>query len=352
MKKIIKTIGIVFLVFVLVVAGYVGYVFATYYRLPDKQKVSIRQYATDEVVDLSQNQRIVTANLGFGAYSDDFSFFMDGGDQSRAYSEKAVKKNIQGSLKAVASLKPNFVFFQEVDTNGTRSHHIDEDDLLQKGLPDYSSTWTQNYDSPYLMYPLNHPHGKNKSGLTTFSDVQMQSAIRRSLPIEEGFSKFMDLDRCYVKQRLQTSKQKDLVLYNVHLSAYTSDSSTADKQLKMLFKDMQKEANKGNYVIAGGNFNKDLLGNSDQVFNKGKATKDSWAKPIKKKMIPKGFHLVEPENQIPSCRNANQKYAKSSNTYLLDGFIVCDTITVNKSEVLDTKFKYSDHNPVYLDFKG
>lgn len=57
---------------------------------------------------------------------------MDGGDQSRAYSEKAVKKNIQGSLKAVASLKPNFVFFQEVDTNGTRSHHIDEDDLLQK----------------------------------------------------------------------------------------------------------------------------------------------------------------------------------------------------------------------------
>ena len=66
----------------------------------------------------------------------------------------------------------------------------------------------------------------------------MQSAIRRSLPIEEGFSKFMDLDRCYVKQRLQTSKQKDLVLYNVHLSAYTSDSSTADKQLKMLFKDM------------------------------------------------------------------------------------------------------------------
>ena len=78
---------------------------------------------------------------------------MDGGDQSRAYSEKAVKKNIQGSLKAVASLKPNFVFFQEVDTNGTRSHHIDEDDLLQKGLPDYSSTWTQNYDSPYLMYP-------------------------------------------------------------------------------------------------------------------------------------------------------------------------------------------------------
>ena len=291
MKKIIKTIGIVFLVFVLVVAGYVGYVFATYYRLPDKQKVSIRQYATDEVVDLSQNQRIVTANLGFGAYSDDFSFFMDGGDQSRAYSEKAVKKNIQGSLK-------------------------------------------------------------NKSGLTTFSDVQMQSAIRRSLPIEEGFSKFMDLDRCYVKQRLQTSKQKDLVLYNVHLSAYTSDSSTADKQLKMLFKDMQKEANKGNYVIAGGDFNKDLLGNSDQVFNKGKATKDSWAKPIKKKMIPKGFHLVEPENQIPSCRNANQKYAKSSNTYLLDGFIVCDTITVNKSEVLDTKFKYSDHNPVYLDFKG
>ena len=43
-----------------------------------------------------------------------------------------------------------------------------------------------------------------------------------------------------------------LVLYAVHLSAYTSDGVIANEQAEMLLSDMQSEYEKGNYCICGG----------------------------------------------------------------------------------------------------
>ena len=352
MKKIVKGIVGFLLTCILVVAVYVAYVFISYYRVDDKQSVSVRQFSNNQQVQVNQSYRIASANLGFGAYSDDYSFFMDGGSESRAYSEKAVKKNIKGSLKTLESLNANFVFCQEVDVDGTRSYHVDEDEILQNGFKDYSSTWTQNYDSPYLFYPLSCPHGKNKSGLSTFSQFQIQKATRRSLPIETGLSKFMDLDRCYVKQEIEVSNGKKLILYNIHLSAYTTDASTSNKQLIQLCKDMDSEAEKGNYVIAGGDFNKSLIENSKEIFDN--TQEDTWAKPIDTNLIPDTLSLVAPydeSNPIPSCRNADKPYdKKTSTTYLIDGFIVSNNVTVTEAKVKDNQFKYSDHNPVYMDF--
>ena len=84
--------------------------------------------------------------------------------------------------------------------------------------------------------------------------------------IETGFSKFLDLDRCYAKNYIDVDNGKQLVLFNVHLSAYTTDPSTAVNQIKMLTEDMQAEYDAGNYVIVGGDMNKDLLGDSSEYF--------------------------------------------------------------------------------------
>lgn len=352
MKKFIKGILSILGLCILVVAIYVAYVFISYYRVEDKTKLSVRQFSNNQQVEVNQVYRIASANLGFGAYSDDYSFFMDGGKYSRAFSEKAVKNNIKGSLQSLQSLNANFVLCQEVDVDGTRSYHVDEDAILQKGFADYSSTWAQNYDSPYLFYPLNSPHGKNKSGLSTFSQFQIQQAMRRSLPIETGLSKFIDLDRCYSKQEIQTKNGKSLIIYNVHLSAYTTNASTSNKQLIQLCKDMNQEAKKGNYVIAGGDFNKSLIANSKEVFKNKKV--DDWAKAIDQNLISDSLRLIAPydqDNPLPSCRNADAPYdAKNASVYLIDGFIVSDNVQVQQAKVKDNQFKYSDHNPVYMDF--
>lgn len=165
--------------------------------------------------------------------------------------------------------------------------------------------------------------------------------------------KLLDLDRCYSAQHIPLADSgKELVLYNFHLSAYTSDGSIAEQQLEMLFADMLEEYEKGNYTIAGGDFNKDLLGRSDEIFGvSGPAY--TWAQPIPASLVPEELTVVAPfdeENPVASCRNADRPYGPDSYRVTVDGFIVSGNVEVRKAKVWETAFRWSDHNPVYMDF--
>lgn len=353
--RILKGVALVLGLLLLVLAGYVAYVFLTYYRLEDNLALDTKQSGDlqEDAVEQGRTYRVVSYNIGFGAYSDDYSFFMDGGKESRGRSEEAVVENVTGALTAAKGLEGDFVLLQEVDVDGTRSHHVDEAalarDVMEEG---YTSTFAQNYDSPYLFWPLLEPHGANRSGILTFSRYPITSALRRSLPIESGFMKLVDLDRCYSVQRIPVDGGKELVLYNIHLSAYTSDGTIAEEQLELLFSDMLGEYEKGNWAIAGGDFNKDLLGDSAAVF--GIPGGDyTWAQPIPPERIPEGVTLVAPMDEadpVPSCRNADRPYGPDNYVLVVDGFVVTANVSVEKASVLDEGFQWSDHNPVYMDF--
>lgn len=84
--------------------------------------------------------------------------------------------------------------------------------------------------------------------------------------------------RCYSVSRIPVDGGRELVLYNLHLSAYTSDGTIATEQLSLLLRDMQREYEKGNWCVAGGDFNKDLLGDSAQYFGAADQAY-SWAQP-------------------------------------------------------------------------
>ncbi len=348
---VLKTILILLLILIVAVAVYVAYAFIACDRLEDNMDLEVVGSA-GRPVETGQEICLVSYNIGFGAYSDDFSFFMDGGKESRARSPEAVRENVGGALNAVKALDPDLLFIQEVDTDGTRSHHIDEREIVKAAFPQHASVFSRNYDSPYLMWPLKQPHGANKAGIMTLSKFGIASSLRRSLPIEKGPAMMVDLDRCYSVSRIPTENGKELALYNFHLSAYTSDGKIAEDQLVMLFEDMQKDVDAGNYVIAGGDFNKDLLGNSAEIF--GVSCEDmTWAQPIPQSIIPESFQIVVPfheEEKVASCRNADRPYDQNNFLITIDGFIVSENVQVLETSVLDTQFKWSDHNPVYLQF--
>ena len=220
-------------------------------------------------------------------------------------------------------------------------------------LPEYDETWAQNYDSPFLMYPLRHPHGASVSGLMTLSSLTVDSARRVELPIENSLMKLVDLDRCYSVHRIPVADGGELVLYNLHLSAYTSDGTIAMEQLKLLLDDMQREYAAGNWCVAGGDFNKDLLGDSSVYF--GAAEQEySWAQPIPEGVFDSyDVQLVAPldENDpVPSCRNADGPYHDGQYVLTVDGFLITPNVAVDSAAVLDTGFAYSDHNPVQMTF--
>ena len=164
--------------------------------------------------------------------------------------------------------------------------------------------------------------------------------------------KLVDLDRCYSVQRLPVSDGRELVLYNFHLSAYTSDGTIAEEQLEMLFADMLSEYEAGNWVIAGGDFNKDLLGSSDEIFGVS-GLEYTWAQPIPAELVPEGLTIVAPydgEGPVASCRHAHRPYGPDNYLVTVDGFIISANVSVSASRVVDTGFRWSDHNPVCLDF--
>lgn len=352
MKKVLKAIGIIVLCVVLVLAGYVAYVFIAYYRLPDNIQLDVNNVSSGPV-QTDTVYTITTYNVGFGAYSRDYSFFMDGGKYSWAYSKDEAVKNINGAVAVITSLNPDFAFFQEVDTNSTRSYHVDQVGQLGGSFSGYASVYAQNYDSPFLFYPFSQPIGKSVSGIVTYSKYAMTTSLRRSLPVETGLMKLLDLDRCYNVTRLPVSDGKELILINVHLTAYMTDVTIGEEQLRMLFEDAKREYNAGNYVVIGGDFNKDILGDSPQLFNT-RTDVANWAKPMNKTLIPAGFAALRPENETdihPTSRDCDTGYIEGV-TFVtaIDGFIVSDNVIQVHEEIIDTDFTNSDHNPVLLQF--
>lgn len=348
-KKVLKILLIVFLVLVLIVGGYVAYYVLSYKRIEDNLTLNIENPQTLQAT-AGVDYTVVSYNIGFGAYTADFGFFMDGGTEGRAWSKDSVVNDINGIIGLLTEKNPDIMFIQEVDEKATRSYKVNQHQMFTDAFTGYSSAFAINYDSPYLIYPFHSPLGSAKAGLMLMTKFNLTSSIRRSFPVETGFSKFFDLDRCYTVSRAAAG-DKELVLYTVHLSAYTSDGKIADEQFEMLISDMKAEYEKGNYVICGGDFNKDLLGNSSEIFGVS-GENYTWAQPIKEELLQNtGLTLVKPfdeNNPVPSCRNADGPYNENQFVITIDGFIVSDNVTVKSAAVIDTGFAYSDHNPVTM----
>lgn len=354
-KKVLKIILCIFLALVLAVGGYLAYVFLSWSRIPDDQELTVARNSS-RTAGAGETYRILSWNIGFGAYEDDYGFFMDGGTQSWAWSEERLNANLANIGDVLDHQNADFLLIQEIDTDSTRSYHVNELKLLSERLHvnhAYDSVFAQNYNSPFLFYPILQPHGASKAGIGTFSEYAIYTARRRSLPIEEGLTKVLDLDRCYSVSRLNLEEGRQLCLYNLHLSAYTSDGTIATEQLRLLLEDMQGEYEKGNYCIAGGDFNKDILGDSSIYFGKSDI-EYTWAQPI-----PEGtfdgvaISLIAPLDEtkpVPSCRNADGPYHHGQYVLTVDGFLVSPNVEVKASNVIDLGFRYSDHNPVYMEF--
>ncbi|MCI5915114.1 MAG: endonuclease/exonuclease/phosphatase family protein [Christensenella sp.] len=359
MKKAIKIIGITFAAFFLLIASYAAYLLVTYDRIADMQELSIIQpqditESAPASLQLGEEYSAATYNIGFGAYTPEYSFFMDGGKSSWAASKESVLNTVEGASSLIAALDPDFALIQEIDLDATRSYHIDQYELLRKAMPDYYSTFAVNYDSAFLAYPFTEPHGKSKSGLALFSRFPIAGSMRRSFPISTSITKFFDLDRCYSVSRFPVENGKELVILTLHMSAYGNSDEIREGQILMLCEDMEREYFAGNYVICGGDFNHDLKALADDNMER-----ESWVYPFPREKLPEHFEFCidmlcgEERAQLwNSARNADMEYVPDlTYTVTLDGFIISDNIKCTAYENINTGYCYSDHDPVLLRFQ-
>ena len=380
-KKILKVIGIIILAIVLILAVYIIYLYASYHRIEDNQELQVETISDNtllgDAITTGEKYSALTYNIGFGVYTPDFSFFMDGGKSSWAKSKDSVKETIKGAGELVASKDPDFALVQEIDLDATRSYHVNEYSILKETIPAYNCVFAQNYDSAFLFYPFTQPHGKSKAGLALFSKYLITGSLRRSFPISTSFTKFFDLDRCYSISRVTVDNGKELVIFELHMSAYGNSDAIREGQIRMLSEDMQKEYEAGNYVICGGDFNHDLKAadtqsaeskESDEANESSdtqadtddseEAEPESWAYPFPRSELPEHFSFCldqlsedEKKDLWNSARNADMEYVPGETyTVTLDGFIISDNVECTKYENVNTGYSYSDHDPVYMEF--
>ncbi len=358
-KKVFKGIILVVLILLFAVAGYATYFVTSFSRIGDMALMPETGNSTSVLVN-NREYSLLSWNIGFGAYDCNYGFFMDGGKSGRANSQQAVYDNINGMLDSIDEMQKetlgnvfDFICFQEVDIDGTRSYHVNQKQLITNRLSNYSTTFAQNYDSPYIAIPLFDMHGKNRAGMLTMSNFKIESAKRVELPVTSGLSKYFDLDRCLSVNRIPLSSGKYLVLINLHLVAYTADDNISDEQVKVMLDICKTEYQAGNYVICAGDFNRDILGNSPEVFKT--EGNYSWNVPFNNALLKNtGMTLIAPQDEqepVPTARTADGPYVKGESfVTALDGFLISDNVNVKASKVFDLGFKYSDHNPVMLKF--
>lgn len=348
----------------LAVGFYAVYALLAYERLPAVMELEIEapSFLKGEknsdldvsLIEKGKSYRAVTYNIGFGAFIPSFSFFMDGGVSSVADSEESVKATVTGAAQLTRQLNPDFVFFQEVDIEATRSYYIDQVEIVKKSFTDFYSVFAKNYDSPFLFYPIFEPHGRVQAGLLSFSRYTISSATRKALPISTSIDKFFDLDRCYTTLSLPVEDGGTLYLVHLHLSAYSNNPKIRDGQIQQLIDDIKNEREKGSYVLCTGDFNHDM-----KNLQKTKNNVFSWAQIFPREALPPGFFIpqdrLSPEKRTlmaDTSRNSDIPYdPQKSMTITLDSYIISDNIEVIDYQVIDHGFLYSDHQPVLLEFR-
>ena len=359
MKKALKVILAVLLAIVLIVGGYVAYMLLTYNRIPDNQQLEVGNNQAAEL-KTGEDYTALSFNIGFGAYTDDYSFFMDTGKMadgtpttgknSWAVSKESVEECTAADIETIRDLDVDFALLQEVDTDSTRSYHVNQVQLLEDAFSDMGSVEAVDYHSSFLFYPLTQPHGFANSSLLTLSSARVDDAVRRSYPVADDLSKFFDLDRCFSVSRIPVEGGKELVLVNSHMSAYDKGGTIRKQQLEMIHNFLNEEADKGNYVVMGGDFNHALC-DSTGIYPSTQQRPD-WIATFDDSDLPEGFSVVRASNlaDVATCRGADIPYEKGVNyTATVDGFIVSSNVKAT-AENIDKEFKYSDHNPVKLTF--
>lgn len=354
MKKVLKILLIIILIVIIAVGGLLGYFSAMEYRPADViEAENVKDAASDElsVPAEGRNLKILSWNIGYAGLGAGSDFIMDGGTHARAADEATVNKYLDG-IAAVCAGEYDLIMLQEVDTKSARTFKIDEKEALGTG----DAVFALNYSCPFVPNPstiVTDPIGMVNSGLLTCSNFNIGKADRISLPCPFSWPlRTVNLKRCLLVSYIPVEgSDKQLVLVNLHLEAYDSGEGKI-AQTKQLREFIQNEYEKGNYVIAGGDFNQVFPGSLEIYPNEHP---ELWMPgELDESFLPEGEGWkFAYDSETPTCRLLNQPYDPSDteNTqyYVIDGFILSPNVELISAESIDLGFADSDHNPVCID---
>ena len=331
------------------VGGFLIFASATTLQVKDKEEMSINGDVSAKV-DKSQEINLLTWNMGYGALDERQDCYWDGGKGVDGESKEIVQQNIDAFKNKIKDVDPDIFLVQEVDVDSKRSYYIDELASLEETFTrdEYENSFARNFKAGLVPLPLYNMTGKVDAGIATFSKFDVTKSTRVQLPIPFSWPmELFNLKRCLLVERLPIQdSDKELIVVNLHLEAYDDGEGKA-KQLAMLMDLLKEEYDKGNYVIAGGDFNQTFSTTDYKKYPK----RNDWVCPVIEAENYPSF-TFRMDDTAPTCRSLYKPYYNSDKEnhqyYMIDGFIVSNNITINDLVTIDLDFKNTDHNPVSM----
>ena len=343
LKKILLTLAAIVLLMLLFLSGIIIYALISDYK--PEEKTEIFSVSNPAILSDTLVINLLTWNIGYCGLDKNMDFFYDGGTKVATPEDQclenlsAIKKFITGNDTI------DFFLIQEIDRNSKRSYHMDEFDTISRLLTDYHPLFAKNYDVFFVPVPPTDPMGKVLSGIALFSKFQPSSSFRYQFPGEYSFpTQLFMLDRCFMVNRYPLENGKELLVINTHNEAF-DPGEIRKAQMVYLKEFFLSEYAKGNYIIAGGDWNMsppdfrpEFTGNK---LNTGQM------------MMEQGFMPPEwvwvYDNKKPSNRSVVAAYdPETTTTTVIDLFLLSPNTKLISAECIDLNFENSDHNPVRI----
>ncbi|MFK7907115.1 MAG: endonuclease/exonuclease/phosphatase family protein [Chitinophagales bacterium] len=354
LKFLLKILVLIVLSVVLILGGLVIHASMTDYQ-PEVKEILVQEKPANNPlntnIDSPKTLSFLLWNMGYGGLGKESDFFYDGGKMVHPET-KWVEKNMQGITQTLKQYSADFVLLQEVDKNAQRSSYNNQLESLKTALPNHFQTFATNYLVDFIPIPFENPLGGIHSGIATYSRFEASENIRFQFPGNYDWpqSVYM-LDRCFLFQRFNiNNSDKQLIVINSHNSAYDKGGKLKKRQMEYLKDILVTEYEKGNYVIAGADWNQvppDF--DSYRFVKKGMIPYTSMKSP---KYYPEAGWQWIYDGNTPTNRALRKAYSKDSTfTTVIDYFLLSPNIKVKQIEGINLDFEYSDHQPVRLEIE-
>ena len=328
---------------------FITFLTVTNYHPEPVEKLEIRGNDCRDV-SLTTEFSLMTWNIGYAGLGKEMDFFYEGGKRVRPGTEE-FQKYLHGIIETIKQHDSiDFLFIQEVDIRSGRSYYLDQSSALSAILPVHCFAFAKNYDCRYVPVPVYNPMAKVVSGILSFSRFMPDSTSRIDFGTKFSWPKnLVFLKRCFIVMRFHLGHKQELVLINTHNSVFDEDGRLRKKEMKKLNDFMAEEYKKGNFVVAGGDWNQNPRGFEKDKIRTGDLVKNIDL-PFGNDILYGWQFIFDPE--MPTNRDVDMPYRKGkTKTTIIDFFVVSPNVTVESVKTIDTGFENADHQPVIIKIK-
>jgi endonuclease/exonuclease/phosphatase family metal-dependent hydrolase len=321
----------------------------TDYKPQKIENIAFKANHGNDQID-SDELSLLSWNNSYAGISKEMDVFYKGGKKLKP-TLAIYQKTLNGILNTLVTYAyVDFMLLQEVDVFSNRSYFSNQKVFISDFLPDYGYAYAVNQDVKFSLCPFISSPGRLKSGLQTLTKFNASDVEKQTYSSMLNWpEKLFRPHSCFLATRYLLENGKQLVVINTQISAGELGVQYR-KEIEELKVYVISEYKKGNYVIAGGDWNINPPG-----FKKINSFKNDnlfyTEHEIPSFVMPSDWKWVY-DAEVPTLRKSNKFYNPVSTPCTVsDFFLISPNIASLSIRNIDLHFEFSDHNPVLMNVK-